>query len=61
MSNAAIAMGGQAVVARTDLAWKFIHWGLSLFIVGFLTGYIRILHYIFGGQAGNIEPLFLKN
>src|SRR5450631_772178 len=61
MSNAATAMDGQAVVTRTDLGWKFIHWGLSLFVVGFLTGYIPILHYIFGGQAGNIEPLFLKN
>jgi hypothetical protein len=54
-------MGGEAAVTRTELGWKFINWGLSLFIVGFLTGYIPILHYIFGGQAGNIEPLFLKN
>jgi hypothetical protein len=54
-------MGGEAAVTRTELGWKFINWGPSLFIVGFLTGYIPILHYIFGGQAGNIEPLFLKN
>jgi hypothetical protein len=61
MSNVAMAVGGEAAVTRTDLGWKFIQWGLSLFIVGFLTGYIPILHYIVGGQAGNVEPLFLKN
>jgi hypothetical protein len=61
MSDATMAVGGEAVLTRSALGWKFIHWGLSLFIVGFLTGYIPILHYIVGGQAGNVEPLFLKN
>ena len=61
MSNVAMAMGGEAAGTRAELGWKFIHWGLSLFIVGFLTGYIPILHYIGGAQAGDVGPLFLKN
>ncbi len=61
MSNATMAMGGEAAGTRVELGWKFIHWGLSLFIVGFLTGYIPILHYIGGAQAGDVGPLFLKN
>ena len=61
MSNATIAMGGEAAVTRVELGWKFIRWGLSLFILGFIIGFVPILHYIVGGQAGNVEPLFLKN
>jgi len=43
MSNAAMAMGGEAVVTPTALGWKFIHWGLGLFITGFVIGFIPIL------------------
>jgi hypothetical protein len=45
----------------TQLGWKYIVWGLGLFITGFLTGFIPILHYIPGAQAGNVGPAFLKN
>lgn len=61
MSNATMAMGGEAAVTHAELGWKFIRWGLSVFILGFLIGFVPILHYIVGGQAGNVEPLFLKN
>src|SRR5688572_19589768 len=40
MSNAAISMDGQAAVTPTTLSWKFIHWGLGLFITGFLVGFV---------------------
>ena len=49
----------QSTVAQ--LGWKFIIAGLGLFITGFLTGYIPILHYIMGAQAGGVGPDFLKN
>ena len=61
MSNAAIAIGSDATVTPADLGWKFIHWGLGLFITGFVVGLIPILHYFPGAQAGDVGPLFLKN
>ena len=60
MSNAAIAMDGQAAVTPTALSWQFIHWGLGLFITGFLTGFIPILHYIVGGIDAEVGPDFLR-
>ena len=44
-----------------NLGWGFIRWGLGLFITGFLTGFIPILHYIPGAVAGDVGPGFLKN
>jgi hypothetical protein len=61
MSNAALAMGSEAAVTHTELGWKFVHWGLGLFITGFVVGYVPILHYMVGAQAGDIGPVFLKN
>ena len=62
MSNATIAMGSNAaVVTPAELGWKFIHWGLGLFITGFVVGFIPILHYFPGAQAGDVGPVFLKN
>jgi hypothetical protein len=43
-----------------QLGWKYIVWGLGLFITGFLTGYIPILHYMHGAIAGDVGPVFLK-
>jgi hypothetical protein len=60
MSNAAIAMHGEAAVTPTALSWNFIHWGLGLFITGFLVGFIPILHYIVGGIGANVGQEFLK-
>ena len=62
MSNAAVAIGGEAAtVTTTELGWKYINWGLGLFITGFVVGFIPILHYIPGAQAGDVGPVFLKN
>ncbi|MDM0085466.1 hypothetical protein QTI17_33235 [Variovorax sp. J31P179] len=62
MSNASMTMGGTEVtVTISDLGWKFIHWGLGLFITGFVVGFIPILHYFPGAQAGDVGPVFLKN
>jgi hypothetical protein len=49
----------QLTVAQ--LGWKYIVWGLGLFVTGFLTGFIPILHYMAGAQAGDVGPVFLKN
>jgi hypothetical protein len=61
MSNAAMAMGSEAAVTRAQLGWKFIHWGLGLFITGFLTGFIPILHYMTGAITADVGAAFLKN
>ena len=61
MSNAAMVMGGEAGVTPTELGWKFTRWGLGLFILGFFTGFVPILHYMLGAQAGDVGPVFLKN
>ena len=61
MSNATMAMGSEAAVTPADLGWKFIHWGLGLFITGFAVGFIPILHYFPGAVAGDVGPAFLKN
>jgi hypothetical protein len=60
MSNAATAVSQKAITTN-ELGWKFIHWGLGLFITGFVTGFVPILHYIHGALAGDVGPLFLKN
>jgi hypothetical protein len=61
MSNAAMAISGEAPVTHTGLGWKFIHSGLGLFITGFVTGFIPIAHYVHGPIAGDVGPLLLKN
>ena len=62
MSTATMAMDSEAgAVTTAELGWKFIHWGLGLFITGFVVGFIPILHYFPGAQAGDVGPVFLKN
>ena len=61
MSTAAMAMEGDAALTRAELGWNFIHWGLGLFITGFVVGFIPILHYFPGAVAGDVGPAFLKN
>ncbi len=61
MSSAALAMDGVAATTPADLGWKFIRWGLGLFITGFVVGFIPILHYMVGAQSGGVGPVFLKN
>ena len=61
MSNATEIMAGRGNVMPTELGSKFIRWGLGLFILGFIVGFIPILHYIHGAVAGDVGPAFLKN
>lgn len=62
MSDTTMAMGGsEAAVTRSELGWKFIHWGLGLFITGFLTGFIPILHYMAGAITADVGEDFLRN
>ena len=48
-------------VMPAQLGSKFIYWGLGLFILGFIVGFVPILHYMHGAIAGDVGPLFLKN
>jgi hypothetical protein len=61
MSSAAIAVDTEATVTQAELGWKFVRGGLMLFLVGFLTGFVPLLHYWHGAVAGDVGPLFLKN
>ncbi len=61
MSNVGTVMSGETAVTRIELGWKFTRWGLGLFILGFFTGFVPILHYMLGAQAGDVGPVFLKN
>jgi hypothetical protein len=61
MSSVAVAMDGEAAVTHTDLGWSFVNRGLGLFVTGFVTGFIPILHYIPGAVAEDVGPAFLKN
>jgi hypothetical protein len=54
MSSTTMAMGSEAAVTPTALAWKFVHWGLGLFITGFVIGFIPIVHYMVGAQGGDV-------
>lgn len=60
-STTSMAVSGRAAITPAQLGWRFIHWGLGLFIVGFITGFVPILHYMHGALAGDVGPLFLKN
>jgi hypothetical protein len=60
MSNATMTVGGEAAVTHAALSWKFIHWGLGLFITGFVVGFVPIAHYMVGGLGGDVGPEFLK-
>ena len=51
MSSATTTMDGEATVTSAELGWAHINWGLGLFVTGFLTGFIPILHYIPGAVA----------
>ncbi|MCK5362305.1 MAG: hypothetical protein KAR22_05030, partial [Gammaproteobacteria bacterium] len=61
MSNATEIMAGRGNVMPAELGSKFIRWGLGLFILGFIVGFIPILHYIQGAVAGDVGPAFLMN
>ena len=56
MSSTATTARGAVGMTATELGWKFIHWGLGLFIAGFIVGFIPILHYMVGAQEGDVGP-----
>jgi len=61
MSNTTETMVGRGNIMPAQLGSKFIRGGLALFLLGFVTGFIPILHYMVGAVAGNVGPAFLKN
>jgi hypothetical protein len=60
MSIATETLAGRGDVLPAELGSKFIRWGLGLFILGFIVGFIPILHYMRGAIAGDVGPAFLK-
>lgn len=61
MAGNAGALSREPDITQTILGWQYIHWGLGLFITGFITGFIPIAHYYHGALAGDVGPAFLKN
>ncbi len=43
------------------LGSQFLGWGLGMFLLGFLAGFIPILHYMHGAIAGDVGHAFMKN
>ena len=54
-------MAGQRNVMQAELGSKFVRWGLAQFLLGFIVGFVPILHYFQGAVAGDVGPVFLKN
>jgi uncharacterized membrane protein YoaK (UPF0700 family) len=48
-------------VTQAEIGLKFIRWGLGQFVLGFIVGFVPILHYMHGAIAGDVGPLFMKN
>ena len=61
MSDAIESKAGQVNVMPAELGSKFVRWGLIQFLLGFIVGFIPILHYFQGAIAGDVGPVFLKN
>ena len=61
MSDATETVSGQGNVMPVELGSKFIRWGLIQFLVGFIVGFVPLLHYFHGAVAGDVGPVFLKN
>ena len=61
MSNATETVAGQGNVMPAELGSKFVRWGLGQFMLGFIVGFVPILHYFHGAVAGDVGPVFLKN
>ncbi len=56
MSNASETMAGRGNVMPAELGSKYIRWGLGLFFLGFIFGFVPIVHYMQGAVAGDIGP-----
>lgn len=61
MNKTAKKIDSKDNVMPTELGSKFIRWGLGLFILGFIVGFVPILHYMLGAIAGDVGVVFLKN
>ncbi|MGR4867974.1 hypothetical protein ACIPRI_03780 [Variovorax sp. LARHSF232] len=61
MRSATLTIEAGPIVTAAELGWKYVSWGLGLFIAGFVTGFVPILHYMTGAVTGNVSAEFLKN
>ena len=61
MSSTTEAMAAIENTTATTLGSKFLGWGLGMFVLGFLAGFIPILHYMHGAIAGDVGHAFMKN
>ena len=51
----------QSGTTTADIGKQLIRSGLTQFFLGFLLGFVPILHYFHGAVAGDVGPTFLKN
>jgi hypothetical protein len=61
MSNSTGTIAKGANVTPSELGPIFVRWGLGVFILGFIVGFIPIVHYMHGAVAGDVGPAFMKN
>jgi hypothetical protein len=61
MSNTPEAIANQGDMKNSELGSKFIRLGLGQFVLGFVVGFVPIVHYMHGAVAGDVGPVFLKN
>ena len=59
MSNAIETNSGQGKLLPAELGLRFVRWGLVQFLLGFLVGFVPLLHYFHGAVAGDVGPVFL--
>jgi hypothetical protein len=61
MKSETETVAGRGELTQAELGSKFIRWGLGQFLLGFIVGFVPILHYMHGAIAGDVGPVFLKN
>jgi hypothetical protein len=61
MSDAVETMTIREDITAAALGSKFTRWGLGMFVLGFVVGFVPILHYMHGAIAGDVGPAFMKN
>jgi hypothetical protein len=61
MKSKTETVAGRGELTQAELGSKFIRWGLGQFLLGYIVGFVPILHYMHGAIAGDVGPVFLKN
>ena len=61
MTNTTEPIAAQGELTAIEHGKIFIRWGLSLLLLGFILGFVPILHYMHGALAGDVGAHFMKN